>query len=352
MNQMSVKVLLLLYSLFTLLFYPAEFSFIMALLCAVTCSCLCFFVETRSVKGMLLLLYCVLAFLFPALILFLPLILFDILEHRFYPLLFLVLCTVLFHFEKWDVKLGGFLLLGCLLSSALQYFSHRFEELMATYKKTRDDSMELTFLLREKNQNLLARQDYEIYAATLRERNRIAREIHDNVGHLLSRSILMVGALKTLQKESTLKEPLTQLDTTLNTAMDSIRQSVHDLHDDSIHLKEALMDLVHTFEFCPVSITYQMSDVLPRELKYSFISITKEALSNVIKHSSATHVSLQLKEFPTFYQYILEDNGKVTAPLSACGIGLINMQERIENRNGRIQFTTDHGFRIFITVPK
>jgi signal transduction histidine kinase len=42
----------------------------------------------------------------------------------------------------------------------------------------------------------MEKQDYEIYLATLRERNRIAREIHDNVGHMLSRSILQIGALK------------------------------------------------------------------------------------------------------------------------------------------------------------
>ena len=59
-------------------------------------------------------------------------------------------------------------------------------------------------MLQEKNKNLMEKQDYEIYLATLRERNRIAREIHDNVGHMLSRSILQMGALITIHKE----EPL------------------------------------------------------------------------------------------------------------------------------------------------
>ena len=59
-------------------------------------------------------------------------------------------------------------------------------------------------MLQEKNKNLMEKQDYEIYLATLRERNRIAREIHDNVGHMPSRSILQMGALITIHKE----EPL------------------------------------------------------------------------------------------------------------------------------------------------
>ena len=51
----------------------------------------------------------------------------------------------------------------------------------------------------------MEKQDTEIYLATLKERNRIAREIHDNVGHMLSRSILMVGALKTVNQAENLK---------------------------------------------------------------------------------------------------------------------------------------------------
>ena len=62
--------------------------------------------------------------------------------------------------------------------------------------KLRDDSTEKNLLLEEKNHMLVEKQNYEIYTATLKERNRIAREIHDNVGHLLSRSILITGAAK------------------------------------------------------------------------------------------------------------------------------------------------------------
>ena len=80
-------------------------------------------------------------------------------------------------------------------------------------------------------------QDYEIYLATLKERNRIAREIHDNVGHMLTRSILQLGALSVINKDETVGEAINDLSGTLNTAMTSIRSSVHDLHDDSIALK-------------------------------------------------------------------------------------------------------------------
>lgn len=82
--------------------------------------------------------------------------------------------------------------------------------------RLRDTSTELNLVLQEKNKNLMEKQDYEIYLATLRERNRIAREIHDNVGHMLSRSILQMGALITIHKEEPLHGQLAGVGETLN----------------------------------------------------------------------------------------------------------------------------------------
>ena len=84
------------------------------------------------------------------------------------------------------------------------------------FQKTIDDGEEKTLLLAEKNRALIEKQNYEIYAATLRERNRIAREIHDNVGHVLSRTILLTGAAKALNKDQNLEPILDGLDDSLN----------------------------------------------------------------------------------------------------------------------------------------
>lgn len=92
------------------------------------------------------------------------------------------------------------------------------------------------------------KQDYEIHLATLQERNRIAREIHDNVGHMLSRAILQMGALQTIHREEPLHGQLMQINDTLGEAMNSIRESVHDLHNESLDLKQALFDICKEFE--------------------------------------------------------------------------------------------------------
>lgn len=299
--------------------------------------------------------YFLMSVCFPDLLLFAPAVLYEILKKGWgkVGIALGVLCAYFYVGE--DVEIFAFLIFGCGFSCVLLYRSMQCEKLAEEYRKVRDDSMELNLKLKEKNQNLLKDQDYEIYAATLKERNRIAREIHDNVGHMLSRAILMVGAMKTVSREKSLEEPLEQLEGTLHTAMTSVRESVHDLHDDSVNLKEVLLGLTRENTFCPVSLSYDMGYVIPREVKYSFIAIVKEALSNIAKHSKADRVDIVVREHPGLYQLIIEDDGcglKESDGGEKSGIGIRNMQDRVAALGGRIQITAEKGFCIYITVPK
>lgn len=65
----------------------------------------------------------------------------------------------------------------------------------------------------------------EIRIATLSERNRIAREIHDNVGHMLSRAILQLGAIMTVYRKDTIYDNLVPIKYSLDTAMNNIRKA-------------------------------------------------------------------------------------------------------------------------------
>ena len=234
----------------------------------------------------------------------------------------------------------------------LEKHTSDYDQLKEQYIHTIDDQTEKNMLLSQKHEALLQKQDSEIYTATLQERNRIAREIHDNVGHMLSRAILLSGAIRTINKEESLQEPLRQLTDTLSLAMDNIRTSVHDLHDDSVNLKEVTEELTSSFTFCPITLEYDMPITLPRTIKYAFLSITKEALSNIIKHSNATAVSILMREHPALWQLVIQDNGTLQSPSATEGIGLENMKERIRKLNGTITFSCENGFSIFIAIPK
>lgn len=305
----------------------------------------------------------------PDLLLFFPLLLYQTLSAGLFPLAvveFPFWGLLAFQFHKFPEILCLAGIFGFILAFFLWSHTRQYELLARNFRQSRDDSEEHALLLSEKNKALLEKQDYEIYAATLRERNRIAREIHDNVGHVLSRSILMTAACKTINKDESLDPLLGNLEESLNGAMNSIRSSVHDLHDDAVNLEDAIKGLVKDFSFCPVTLTYDMSRQVPREVKYSLISITKEGLSNVMRHSNADSVNILLREHPALYQLCIEDNGTLGHEIPdihaetdsnkmetvSGGMGLSNIRDRVKALGGTVQITQEKGFRIFVTIPK
>ncbi|WP_303860221.1 sensor histidine kinase [Alkalibaculum bacchi] len=227
-------------------------------------------------------------------------------------------------------------------------------ELSHEYYTYQDTAKELEISLEEKNRRLIQNQDDKIHLATLQERNRIAKEIHDNTGHLLSRSLLQIGALMIITKDKVLLENLKVLKDSLSVGMDNIRSSIHNLHDESVDLYASINTLVKEFTFCPITFDYHLKNTPTTQLKYFFLWTIKESLSNVTKHSNATKVSIVLMEHPIMYQLIITNNGNSILDENmylSDGIGLRTMRERTHAFKGIFQVSTEKGFRIFITIP-
>lgn len=211
--------------------------------------------------------------------------------------------------------------------------------------------------LKQKNmqnhEELIRKQDYEVHAATLTERNRIAREIHDHVGHMLSRSILQLGAILAINKDEKMDVPLRGLKDTLDTAMNNIRESVHDLKDDALDLEYMVNEIIKEYSTLKIEFDYDMGQCLSKEIKYCCMAIVKEALTNTVKHSDGDMVSIVMREHPALYQVLIEDNGSGKGSgTDKTGIGLENMRERVGAFNGNIRFSNENGFKIFISIPK
>lgn len=245
--------------------------------------------------------------------------------------------------------------------SLLSWILYHKSDLITRFSKdliiTRDTSAELQMALEEKNRTLIAKQDTEIHLTRLQERNRIAREIHDNVGHLLTRSILQTRAISAICRDDNLKEPISQVSDTLNQAMDNIRSSVHDLHDESIDLESGIRQALSCLSDFQLHFDYDVSAYIPKEIKYALIAIAKETANNIVKHSNGTKAFYTLREHPALYQFSIEDNGTIKHqppfdPEAAKGIGLQNIRTRVENLNGHLNINTENGFHIFITLPK
>ena len=286
-----------------LLFQRQEFVIpVVVLLTALIFSSFSLYLTDAKILGILWMGYLVLCVIRPEFSYFLPLLLYDSMWYSFYW----GLAGVLFYYPAREIYTGWMSMLWLLtafLAVYMAYKSEKNDRLDADIIHLRDTDTELKLVMEQRNRELLEKQDNEIYLATLRERNRIAREIHDNVGHMLSRSILQVGALATICKEETIRQQLAGINDTLNQAMNSIRESVHDLHDDAIDLRQAAYEAVKDMrKNYDVHIEYDMSAHIPRNVKYCFIAIVKEGMSNIIKHSNADKVDIIFREHPGFYQ--------------------------------------------------
>lgn len=244
------------------------------------------------------------------------------------------------------------LVLTSVLAFILAYRTRRELGFTRKHFDTVDEQKRRVRDLHRQNRELIANRELEMSNARLRERNRISTEIHDNVGHLLSSSILQVGALETIASESE-RPYIKSLQQTLTDAMQQIRDSVHDIHRDSLDIRRELQQIQENFTFCRMTSNVAIEQEPDAKVHYTLLAIVREALTNTIKHSDATLVTVSLTEVARQYHMIVTDNGKPKDPRPAetTGIGLVTMEERVRGQGGTIHISASDGFRIFVTLP-
>lgn len=315
-------------------------------------SCLSSIFEKDSIKILLFIVYNGLCIYNNDFIYFTPLICYDMFTTKSKYIILIAIIPFIFNFTGLSLTLQILILPFVGIVCLMKYRSMLTYKAKKEYIILRDSSKEFLMNLEQKNKDLMEKQDYEINIATLNERNRIAREIHDNLGHSLSSSLLQIGALMSICKDEMIKNHLNTLKTTLSDGMDNIRNSIHNMHDEYVDLKGELNNITKDFTFCNISVDYDVKGNLDKKYKICFISIIKESLSNVIKHSNATQVNITIREHPALYQLIIKDNGTKINITNNDGIGIKNMMHRINSLSGIININNENGYCIFISIPK
>lgn len=352
MTDMLDKLILLACCFIVFLLNPYTVESVVPILAAVIFSALISYLDKEKVRAALTLAAVVFSVVNPGMTVFLPLVCYDLLLGRFQFICLSALVPLILFWQSASlpVSLGTAMLFA--ISVYFKYQTTTKTKLVSEYKDMRDATKEMEIRLKQQNSDLMEKQDYEINIATLNERNRIAREIHDNVGHLLSSSILQVGALLAVNRDEKVRENLMVVKETLDEAMNSIRSSVHDLHDESVDLYAQVYGLVQKFTFCELDFDYDIKSSPDKKIKYAFISIVRESLSNIIRHSDASRASIRFREHPALYQLVISDNGTVKDYNVENGIGLKNITDRVNALDGVINISAKDGFQIFISVPK
>ena len=257
------------------------------------------------------------------------------------------------------------LLLTAILSVAATLLSLRTAQLereQERMRRTRDKLQERALALEARNRDLADRQDYEVELATLAERARIAREIHDNVGHQLTRASLQTEALRVVHaNEPGVAADFADVKYTVDEALQLVRASVHALNDNAVDLSVQLERIVEgtRSDGGPQIELEVMAEHAPANVANCFAAVLREALSNTMRHACAQTVTVRCMEHPSFYQLIVTDDGvgevQASGRGTAEGMGLASMRERIEALGGTFTAgprASAGGWRVFATVPK
>lgn len=266
---------------------------------------------------------------------------------------------------RTDALTARTLLLTAILSVAATLLSLRTAQLereQERMRRTRDELQERALVLEVRNRDLADRQDYEVELATLAERARIAREIHDNVGHQLTRASLQAEALRVVHAdEPGVAGDFADVKRTVDEALQLVRTSVHALNDNAVDLSVQLERIVEgaRSDGGPQIELEVTAEHAPANVANCFAAVLREALSNTMRHACAHVVTVRCMEHPSFYQLIVTDDGtggtRTGGRGVAEGMGLGSMSERVEALGGT--FTAGPragagGWRVFATVPK
>ena len=248
----------------------------------------------------------------------------------------------------------------CALAALLALRTLQEETVRMSLHAVRDDLREKVLTLQDTNARLLHAQDHELRAAALSERTRIAREIHDGVGHLLTRLLLQVKALQVVHRDAPgVVDDLTTLDDGLDEALDSMRRSVHALSDDGEELATSLNMLGSRCGIDSVSVDCSTDVEPPAAVARCVVAVVREALTNAARHGKARSARVAVTDYPAFWQVTVDNDGVVPDEdepavdgRGGSGLGLRSMTERVEALGGRVRITLRPRFTVFATIPK
>lgn len=271
--------------------------------------------------------------------------------------IFLSLYFIYFRYVPYIGLLFGFLVLNKLsfyllfiLIAMLIYYESFFLSTKNTLYQERDLIKKEHLLLRDIHQQSLSLQQTFLDESIHNERTRISCEIHDHSGHLISSSIMQIAALKLSEKDSTKIQMLEDIQKTLQDAMQNIRLILHNsLVVDELKLE--LQKIIQQYPNIQTTLQYEYHSKLSLSTIMHLSAITKEAFTNVIKHSNATKVYIHCYENSQFFVYRFEDNG-TTQKKTNQGIGLYSMKLRATALNALLHISDDYQIHIRMKKEK
>ncbi len=189
--------------------------------------------------------------------------------------------------------------------------------------------------------------------------NTISKEIHDNIGQLVSSAKMLVGVAE--RKLPDVGDTLQQADISLSKAIQELRALSKSLNTQWLEQFNFFENLetealrINASETMTMTVSRQEDLQMSKERQLILFRMVQEAFQNAIKHGQATQLHIKSDQTQTGLTMVVEDNGKgfdVTDTLKH-GFGMINMKHRVSLIGGVVHWQSGiTGTKVTITIPK
>lgn len=198
------------------------------------------------------------------------------------------------------------------------------------------------------------------HIAQNRERKRIARDIHDTVGHALTGIAAGIDAalvLIDIDPKAT-KKQLKQIQVAVKQGLKDVRKALNQIRPGALDnytleasLKKMLKEYSDIFHI-KIDFNYHWGKVdFEKTTEDVIFRIIEESVTNSLRHGHATEVKISCTKSDKNYISLIQDNGMGTTHIKA-GYGIIQMKERVAIIDGKISFNGNNGFSTKVAIPK
>ena len=247
-----------------------------------------------------------------------------------------------------------------VIAGAAVFFVAVFAQSRFDEQRARERAERLTLELEEANLQLAAYATQAEELAMTQERNRLAREIHDNLGHYLTIVNVQIEAAKVVMDSDPTRalEAMNKAQELTQKGLTRVRESVAALRESPVSnrsLGEAIASLVEEARSAGIVTEFRVAGeplALEHKIALAIYRAAQEGLTNVRRHARASRVDVLLDFQPSEVRLEVKDNG-VGAAETGGGFGLLGIRERMQLLGGRLEISTEvgKGFCLTASVP-
>ena len=199
-----------------------------------------------------------------------------------------------------------------------------------------------------------------VIQATEEERKRISKDLHDGIGQQLSALKMALSNIASNATDENQQEDLEIIIEQFSKSAEEVRQVSHQMMPRTLMdfgLVSAIEDLLqNSFKFSDIKyeLEHRLTDQrFDERIEISLYRVLQELINNIIKHSQATEVSVQLIQNKGKLVLFVEDNGKGMSSNSSDGHGLLNIKSRLDMVKGSVNYepSPSSGTSATISIP-